>query len=59
VATPNHWTGAVVAGTPAAAALDDASTFSKYFQQRTATTPAAFRDRVNGHDVTRTTGSQR
>ncbi len=26
--------------------FDDASNFSKYFQQRTATTPAAFRDRV-------------
>jgi AraC-like DNA-binding protein len=35
--------------------FDDASNFSKYFQQRTATTPAAFRDRA----VSQTTGSRR
>jgi AraC-like DNA-binding protein len=30
--------------------FDDPSNFSKYFQQRTGTTPAAFRDRVRPHE---------
>jgi AraC-like DNA-binding protein len=29
--------------------FDDASNFSKYFQHRTGTTPAAFRERVRRH----------